>query len=109
MKKILSTFAAVCIVAIVFCQNEKNNVVTTAVSQNFKNNMDSVSYSLGVLFAQNFKNGEKVNIDPNAMAKGFADALDGTETIKAETANQIFSSFMAESSKKKFAGALEQG
>jgi FKBP-type peptidyl-prolyl cis-trans isomerase FklB len=96
MKKILLTVTAVCIVATVF-------------SQNFKNNMDSVSYSLGVLFAQNFKNGDKIAIDATTMAKGFQDAVNGTEVIKLENANTIFSQFMAEQSKKKFAGALETG
>jgi FKBP-type peptidyl-prolyl cis-trans isomerase FklB len=96
MKKILSTFLAVCLVATVY-------------SQNLKNNMDSVSYSLGVLFAQNFKNGEKLDIDANAMAKGFSDAVNGTELIKMENANNIFSQFMAEQGKKKHAGALEAG
>ena len=71
--------------------------------------MDSVSYSLGVLFAQNFKSGEKITIDADAMAKGFSDAVNGTELIKMEKANAIFSQYMAENSKKKFAGALEQG
>ncbi len=96
MKKFLLSFTAVCLVATVF-------------SQNLKSNMDSVSYSLGVLFAQNFKNGEKIAIDAEAMAKGFNDAVNGTELIKMENANTIFSQFMAENSKKKFAGALEQG
>ena len=96
MKKFLSTFMAVCLVA-------------TAFSQNLKSNMDSVSYSLGVLFAQNFKSGEKITIDADAMAKGFSDAVNGTELIKMEKANAIFSQYMAENSKKKFAGALEQG
>lgn len=82
MKKVLLTFVAITFSVAMFAQN-------------LKNNMDSISYSLGVLFAQNFKNGEKVNIDANAMAKGFQDAIDGTETIKADQANQLFSQFMA--------------
>jgi FKBP-type peptidyl-prolyl cis-trans isomerase FklB len=96
MKKNLSTFVAVC-------------MVTTVFSQNLKSQMDSVSYSLGVLFAQNFKNGEKVNIDAASMAKGFQDAVNGTEAIKVENANAIFSQYMAEQNKKKFAGAMEEG
>lgn len=96
MKKILLTFAAITISVAMFAQN-------------FKNNMDSVSYSLGVLFAQNFKNGEKLNIDANAMAKGFQDAVAGTETIKVEQANQLFSQFMANQNKSKYATTLEKG
>jgi FKBP-type peptidyl-prolyl cis-trans isomerase FklB len=96
MKKILLTFAA----AFTFVGLN---------AQNFKNNMDSVSYSLGVLFAQNFKNGEVADLDANAMAKGFKEAAAGTETIKVEEANRLFSAFMQEAGKKKFAGAVEEG
>jgi FKBP-type peptidyl-prolyl cis-trans isomerase FklB len=96
MKKILSTIVALSFVAVTFAQN-------------LKNNMDTVSYSLGVLFAQNFKNGEKINIDANAMAKGFQDAIAGTEAIKVEQANQLFSQYMAEASKSKFAATVEAG
>jgi FKBP-type peptidyl-prolyl cis-trans isomerase FklB len=96
MKKILLTFAA----AFVFVGLN---------AQNFKNNMDSVSYSLGVLFAQNFKNGEVADLDANAMAQGFKEAAAGKETIKVEEANKLFSSFMQEAGKKKFAAAVEEG
>ena len=96
MKKILLTFAAITLSVAMFAQN-------------LKNNMDSVSYSLGVLFAQNFKNGEKLSIDANAMAKGFQDAVAGTETIKVEQANQLFSQFMANQNKSKYAATLEKG
>jgi FKBP-type peptidyl-prolyl cis-trans isomerase FklB len=96
MKKILFTIVALSFTAVTFAQN-------------LKNNMDTVSYSLGVLFAQNFKNGEKINIDANSMAKGFQDAVAGTESIKVEQANQLFSQYMAEASKSKFAATVEKG
>ena len=96
MKKNLLTFAAITISVAMFAQN-------------LKNNMDSVSYSLGVLFAQNFKNGEKLSIDANAMAKGFQDAVAGTETIKVEQAHQLFSQFMANQNKSKYTATLEKG
>ena len=96
MKKILLSIVALSFTAVTFAQN-------------LKNNMDTVSYSLGVLFAQNFKNGEKINIDANAMAKGFQDAIAGTEAIKVEQANQLFSQYMAEASKSKFTATVEAG
>lgn len=96
MKKIILTWVIAC-------------VAMPAFSQNLKNNMDSVSYSLGVLFAQNFKNGEKIDVNADAMAKGFKDALGGTELIKAEQCNQIFSQYMAELSKAKYAEVVEKG
>lgn len=98
MKKIIMTFAAaLTMTATVFSQNPTTQ------------KMDSVSYSLGVLFAQNFKNGEKVDIDATAMSKGFSDAVNGKETISAEKANQIFSGFMQAASQKKYAGNIEAG
>jgi FKBP-type peptidyl-prolyl cis-trans isomerase FklB len=98
MKKIIMTFAAAfTMTASVFSQNPTTQ------------KMDSVSYSLGVLFAQNFKNGEKVDIDATAMSKGFSDAVNGKETIDAAKANQIFSTFMQAASQKKFAGNIEAG
>jgi FKBP-type peptidyl-prolyl cis-trans isomerase FklB len=85
-------------------------------AQNLKNNMDSISYSLGVLFAQNFKNGEVADLDANALAQGFKDAAAGKETIKVEQANNIFTAFMQEAQKKvqeanksKFAATVEEG
>lgn len=78
-------------------------------AQNTPIKMDSVSYSLGVLFAQNFKNGEKLNLDGESMAKGFNDALNGKETIAADKCNAIFSSFMSSQSQKKYTANIEKG
>ena len=97
MKKILSTFAAAMMIAV------------NVFSQDSNQKMDSVSYSLGVLFAQNFKNGAAVDLDATSMAKGFAEAMKGTEVINAQTANQIFSKFMQEASQSKFKGTVEAG
>ena len=96
MKKILLTFAA----AFTF---------VSLNAQNLKNNMDSIGYSLGVLFAQNFKNGELKDVDLASLTKGFQDALTGAETIKVEEANRLFSAFMQDAGKKKFAGTVEEG
>ena len=71
--------------------------------------MDTVSYSLGVLFAQNFKNNDNMKLDPESMAKGFGEALKGKETIPADKANAIFSAFMSEQNQKKFTVNIEKG
>ena len=78
-------------------------------AQNTPIKMDTVSYSLGVLFAQNFKNNEKLNLDGESMAKGFNDALKGKETISADKCNAIFSTFMSELNQKKFTVNIEKG
>ena len=85
-------------------------VVSNLFSQNSgTQKMDSVSYSLGVLFAQNFKSGEKADIDATTMAQGFKDAIDGKEKINAQQANSLFSEYMSALNKKKSAGAIEKG
>jgi FKBP-type peptidyl-prolyl cis-trans isomerase FklB len=96
MKKSLLTFVA----ALLF--------VAPIISQT-NQKMDSVSYSLGVLVAQNFKNGEKVDIDATSMAQGFSDVLNGKETINAQKANEIFSSYMQRAQMKKFEVKLAEG
>ncbi len=85
-------------------------VVSNLFSQNSgTQKMDTVSYSLGVLFAQNFKTGEKASIDATTMAQGFQDALDGKEKINAQQCNGIFSQYMANLNKSKYAAAVEKG
>lgn len=123
MKKILFTLATACALSGVTAQNKpapkpakpaatpaKPAAANNNVSQTQKKaTMDSVSYSLGVLFAQNFKNGEAVNINSADMAKGFDEALKGMESIAPEKANQIFSDYMQNLQKSKFAAKLEEG
>ena len=95
MKKILFTFAAAMMIA------------ANVFSQDSNQKMDSISYSLGVLFAQNFKTAEGVKIVPTSMSKGFEDAMKGKETIDAQKANQLFSAYMQGASQKKFQATIE--
>jgi FKBP-type peptidyl-prolyl cis-trans isomerase FklB len=53
------------------------------------NQMDSISYSLGVLFAQNLKQQGLTEVDAASLSKGFADALKGEETIEPDRANAM--------------------
>jgi FKBP-type peptidyl-prolyl cis-trans isomerase FklB len=64
---------------------------------------------LGVLFAQNFKTVDSLNIDAATMSKGFADAIKGKEAIDPATANQIFSTHMSAINSKKFAVNIGAG
>jgi FKBP-type peptidyl-prolyl cis-trans isomerase FklB len=97
MKKIVLTIAAAMMLAV------------NVFSQDSNQKMDSISYSLGVLFAQNLKNTAAVDVDAASMAKGFAEAMKGTEVISAQNANQIFSKFMEEAGKKKYVPTIEAG
>ena len=43
--------------------------------------MDSLSYSLGVLIAQNLKQQGLTKVDPASVAQGVADMLNGTPAM----------------------------
>lgn len=65
------------------------------------NQMDSISYSLGVLFAQNLKQQGMTEVDAASLSKGFADALKGEQTIEPERANAMVQQhFQAVAAKK---------
>ena len=85
MKNYVFTFAAV---ACLFS--------TALVAQNQTVIMDSASYSLGVLIAQQFKqSGAEINAEQ--LGKGFGDAMKGMEAMPAAKCNQIFSDYMKKS------------
>ncbi len=80
----------------------------TVQAQN--NAMDSVSYSFGVLIAQNLKNQGLEAIDPAALAQGLSDALNNSGVkIDIGKANQIVQRHMQDLEAKKFAGNIEEG
>ncbi|HMO37852.1 MAG TPA: FKBP-type peptidyl-prolyl cis-trans isomerase [Saprospiraceae bacterium] len=72
--------------------------------------MDSVSYSLGVLMAQNLKQQGFDQVDAAALTQGFEDALKGNALkINAEQANQLVSSYMQSKQAKQFEGVIAAG
>lgn len=73
------------------------------------NQMDSVSYSLGVLFAQNLKQQGMTEVDSESLAKGFAEALKGQETITPEKANGMVQEHFQSLAAKKGASAKGEG
>ena len=59
-------------------------------AQNMDVNMDSVSYSLGVLVAQNLKQQGVEDINPEALARGVKDVLSNNDLeISVSASNQI--------------------
>jgi len=56
--------------------------------------MDSLSYSLGVLIAQNFKQQGLEAVKPDDVSQGIADALSDNTKMSVEEANSIFGSHM---------------
>lgn len=73
------------------------------------NKMDSVSYALGVLFAQNLKQQGMDEVNSASMAQGFADALKGTETIDPQRANSMVQAHFQSMAAKKGAAAKGEG
>ncbi|MEY4935979.1 MAG: hypothetical protein RIS64_2338 [Bacteroidota bacterium] len=100
--KIIKTFAPIFASAMLF------STVSTAQNNVKMTKQDSISYSLGVLFAQNFK-AQPVELDAALMARGFEAAMKGKEAIKVEMANQIFSQYMQACSSKGSEKAIGEG
>jgi FKBP-type peptidyl-prolyl cis-trans isomerase FklB len=79
--------------------------VTRVPIKDFANQVDSVSYAVGVLVAQNFKS-QKVILNPSMVAKGFAAATQGAtlKMTEQECQNAVQNYMM----KNQEAQALEQ-
>ena len=82
---------------------------STSLKNDFKN-MDSLSYSLGVLLAQNIKNFGFEHLDANDIAKGINDVLANRPTgVSVEQANTIVSNEIALINEKKSGPMIEEG
>ncbi|MEM1214068.1 MAG: FKBP-type peptidyl-prolyl cis-trans isomerase [Bacteroidota bacterium] len=72
--------------------------------------MDTVSYSLGVLMAQNLKGQGFDEVNTEDLAKGIADVIESNELqIDVQEANGIVQKYMAEKQAKQFAAVKEEG
>jgi FKBP-type peptidyl-prolyl cis-trans isomerase FklB len=100
--KIIKTFAPIFASALLF------STVSTAQNNVKMTKQDSISYSLGVLFAQNFKS-QAVELNATVMAQGFDAALKGKEHINVNMANQIFSQYMQALGSKGSEKAIAEG
>lgn len=85
-------------------------LMTSAAAQNETTPMDSVSYSLGILLAQNLKKQGFTSINTASVAKGLEDVLTGgTLQVTEEEANQIVSSYMKAQQAKQYEGVIAAG
>lgn len=74
------------------------------------NETDRASYSLGVLMANNLKRDGFTDLNVDAMAKGVADVLEGTELqIDAQTAQTEWQNFIQAQLAKAGEGSAEAG
>lgn len=79
---------------------------TTAKAQE----MDSLSYALGVLLAQNLQSQGFDNLDEASMTSAIHDVLSGNDTkFTAEEANQVVQQHMMSQQQAKHADAIEAG
>ena len=80
--------------------------MTTAKAQE----MDSLSYALGVLLAQNLQSQGFDNLDETSMTTAIHDVLSGNEPkFTAEEANQVVQQYMMKKQQSKHADAIEAG
>ena len=77
---------------------------------NVQEEMDSLSYSMGILVAQNLKQQGFTDIDGTTFAKGLEDVMQGNALqISPEKANQIAQQYLTEQKSKAHAGMIEAG
>jgi len=62
--------------------------------------MESLSYSLGVLIAQNFKQQGLEAVEANEVAQAISDVLAGNEKMSVDQANAIFGEYMQNKQKE---------
>ena len=84
--------------------------LTRASAQNLDTNMDSVSYSLGVLVAQSLKQQGFTDIDPAVFAQGVSDELgEDPAKISVANANQIVQSHVQQQQAKMYEDKIAEG
>lgn len=74
-----------------------------------KNAIDSMSYAIGMLDANFFKTQGITSINPEALAKGFADAIKGSTMCSPEQADQIVRFQMQRMSLQKIQPTIKEG
>ena len=85
-------------------------LISSLCAQNLTNNMDSVSYSIGVLVAKNLKNQGVENVDGPSIAAAMTDIFAGNALkISPEQANTIFQQYMKKQSEKLNADKIAAG
>jgi len=83
---------------------------TSITAQNSKSSMDSISYGLGVLVAQNLKAQGFDKLDVASLSAGLNDVITGKPTkMTAEQAGAMVNSYMEESKKKSSGPIMEEG
>ena len=78
-------------------------------AQSSSDQMDTTSYSLGVVLSQNLKSQGFDSIDASSLAKGFEEGFAGTANITPEQANQYIQQYVQKQAAVAGAAAREEG
>jgi len=79
-------------------------------AQNSETDMDSVSYSVGVLMAQSLKQQNFEKLKPEIIAEAISDVLNGKEPkFSVEKCNQLVQEYMQKSQESKFKSNVDEG
>jgi FKBP-type peptidyl-prolyl cis-trans isomerase FklB len=84
-------------------------MVSTSTWAQKSENMDQLSYSLGVLIAQNFKQQGLEEVQSSDVANGISDVLAGDAKMTVDEANAIFGDHMQKLQMEKHSGNVEAG
>ncbi len=100
---------------------KKKDKVSTVVSQNDNNTMDSISYAFGIVLGNNLKQQKISDLDLDDLKKGIEAVLNGTSKMDAQAATQMVNehmtkaqqakglAFLAENKKRKEVETLPSG
>ncbi len=72
-------------------------------------NVDSLSYALGMMIAQNLQSQGFEKLDVAQFAAGFDDNTNGKASISPQQANSLIENYMRSQSEKRYAGTKEAG
>lgn len=79
-------------------------------AQNNEPTMDSVSYSLGILLAQNLKQQGFDSVDVSSLSQGIDDMISGNDLkVSPEDANRMVQEYMSAAQAKQYEGAIAEG
>lgn len=84
-------------------------VFSTTMTAQKTEKMDSLSYSIGLLVAQNLKQQGLDELNSTEVAAGISDAISGAPRITLEEANSIFGAHMQKKQAEAHKGNIEEG
>jgi len=86
-----------------------NSTEKLPITNNNLTSMDSVSYSLGILFGNNIKSEGLTDLNSSDLAKGFEAVMNGSATMTPEEADGIVRAAMSVVQEEKAAEAQKDG